>query len=83
MVVLSVVLFQSLERHGDLMSLAVALISILEKRKRNCICINASLMIVYFFLSGEGMAAIPVIKHCVQQQPGLTILMTTTTFTAL
>ncbi|KAJ8630213.1 hypothetical protein MRB53_023536 [Persea americana] len=31
---------------------------------------------------GEGMAAIPVIKHCVQQQPGLTILMTTTTFTA-
>lgn len=55
----------------------------LHIRKRKCICLNASLMIVYFFLSGEGMAAIPVIKHCVQQQPGLTILMTTTTFTAL
>lgn len=31
---------------------------------------------------GEGMAAIPVIKYCVQQQPSLTILMTTTTVSA-
>ncbi|XP_010243392.1 PREDICTED: probable 3-deoxy-D-manno-octulosonic acid transferase, mitochondrial isoform X2 [Nelumbo nucifera] len=31
---------------------------------------------------GEGMAAIPVIKHCIQQRPDLTILMTTTTTSA-
>ncbi|KAF5194957.1 3-deoxy-D-manno-octulosonic acid transferase [Thalictrum thalictroides] len=31
---------------------------------------------------GEGMAAIPVIKQCVQKQPQFTILMTTTTTSA-
>ncbi|XP_042515943.1 probable 3-deoxy-D-manno-octulosonic acid transferase, mitochondrial isoform X2 [Macadamia integrifolia] len=31
---------------------------------------------------GEGMAAIPIIKHCIQQRPDLTILMTTTTTSA-
>ncbi|XP_068661813.1 probable 3-deoxy-D-manno-octulosonic acid transferase, mitochondrial [Aristolochia californica] len=31
---------------------------------------------------GEGMAAIPIIKHCVQKQPNVTILMTTTTVSA-
>ncbi|XP_043724968.1 probable 3-deoxy-D-manno-octulosonic acid transferase, mitochondrial isoform X2 [Telopea speciosissima] len=31
---------------------------------------------------GEGMAAIPIIKHCIQQRPDLTILMTTTTNSA-
>lgn len=33
--------------------------------------------------SGEGMAAIPVIKRCVHCRPDLSILMTTTTFSAL
>ncbi|KAJ0089200.1 hypothetical protein Patl1_32338 [Pistacia atlantica] len=32
---------------------------------------------------GEGMAAIPVIKHCHRLRPDLTILMTTTTYSAL
>ncbi|BFG38732.1 hypothetical protein CerSpe_250060 [Prunus speciosa] len=31
---------------------------------------------------GEGMAAIPVIKQCIQRRPDLTILMTTTTSSA-
>ncbi|KAA8518637.1 hypothetical protein F0562_016111 [Nyssa sinensis] len=31
---------------------------------------------------GEGMAAIPVIKQCVQRRPNITILMTTTTVSA-
>ncbi|OVA17877.1 3-deoxy-D-manno-octulosonic-acid transferase [Macleaya cordata] len=31
---------------------------------------------------GEGLAAIPVIRHCIQQQPNFTILMTTTTNSA-
>ncbi|KAJ4980215.1 hypothetical protein NE237_010995 [Protea cynaroides] len=31
---------------------------------------------------GEGMAAIPIIKRCIQQRPDLTILMTTTTTSA-
>ncbi|XP_050380411.1 probable 3-deoxy-D-manno-octulosonic acid transferase, mitochondrial isoform X2 [Argentina anserina] len=31
---------------------------------------------------GEGMSAIPVIKECIQKRPDLTILMTTTTFSA-
>ncbi|XP_021908424.1 probable 3-deoxy-D-manno-octulosonic acid transferase, mitochondrial isoform X2 [Carica papaya] len=31
---------------------------------------------------GEGMAAIPVIKHCNQLRPDLTVLMTTTTLSA-
>ncbi|XP_059646761.1 probable 3-deoxy-D-manno-octulosonic acid transferase, mitochondrial isoform X1 [Cornus florida] len=31
---------------------------------------------------GEGMAAIPVIKHCVNRRPDITILMTTTTLSA-
>lgn len=32
---------------------------------------------------GEGMAAIPVINHCMQQRPDFNILMTTTTLSAL
>lgn len=32
---------------------------------------------------GEGMAAIPVIKHCRRLRPDLHILMTTTTYAAL
>ncbi|KAK6942692.1 3-deoxy-D-manno-octulosonic-acid transferase, N-terminal [Dillenia turbinata] len=31
---------------------------------------------------GEGMAVIPVIKHCIQQRPDLNVLMTTTTASA-
>ncbi|KAF8403201.1 hypothetical protein HHK36_011300 [Tetracentron sinense] len=31
---------------------------------------------------GEGMAAIPVIRHCIQQRPDISILMTTTTTSA-
>ncbi|KAF6150390.1 hypothetical protein GIB67_034089 [Kingdonia uniflora] len=31
---------------------------------------------------GESMAAIPVIKHCIRQEPNFTILMTTTTTSA-
>ncbi|GAB2235834.1 hypothetical protein Droror1_Dr00026275 [Drosera rotundifolia] len=31
---------------------------------------------------GEGMAAIPVIKRCVKERPGLSVLMTTTTVSA-
>lgn len=31
---------------------------------------------------GEGMAAIPVIKQCVQRRPDITVLMTTTTVSA-
>ncbi|KAJ7976040.1 3-deoxy-D-manno-octulosonic-acid transferase [Quillaja saponaria] len=31
---------------------------------------------------GEGMTAIPVIKHCIQKRPDITILMTTTTMSA-
>lgn len=32
---------------------------------------------------GEGMIAIPVIKHCIQRMPHLNVLMTTTTLSAL
>lgn len=32
---------------------------------------------------GEGMIAIPVIKHCIQMMPHLNVLMTTTTLSAL
>lgn len=39
--------------------------------------------VVMKFESGEGMAAIPVIKQCIQRRPDLTILMTTTTSSAL
>lgn len=35
------------------------------------------------FNSGEGMAAIPLIKECIRKRPELTILMTTTTVSAL
>lgn len=31
---------------------------------------------------GEGLAAIPVIKHCIKLKPHLTVLMTTTTTSA-
>ena len=32
---------------------------------------------------GEGMAALPVVRHCARLHPGLPILLTTTTLSAL
>lgn len=38
---------------------------------------------LFFSLSGEGMAAVPVIRRCNEMKPEMTILMTTTTLSAL
>ena len=44
--------------------------------------ITTTIKIIYC-QSGEGMAAIPVIKRCIEERPDCTILMTSTTASAL
>lgn len=40
-------------------------------------------LFIFYFSLGEGMAAIPVIKCCISRRPDVTVLMTSTTISAL